>query len=718
MDDVLPMQPSSFEETFATSAQRTNRPPSPSSPFTFDLRISDFSASQGNNMSMSFSMSGTPAYSDTANPFFQSGFDDKKAVSALQPAFMTEQETKEGILDLNESQRKRALQRLSLASSVASSAGSTAPSEAEDDREWESFAGPQRNSCDMYRKDSQMERAYVGLSHAFSQQQLAGPCSFNGGEGEANELSHARSQATLCPDLQAPAAIDPRGQDAGVFPNFNLEDFIADAEHQGEGAVGHHQVSASESAPDSFATFATSHPHFEQRQMPPELLTQLPELGNNLFSVTSAQAQAGEPAHLAALPMTPQSSTSYSDIDRPGSAVSNSSHGSSAADNEHLRFPSQARSLSFSGQATPSLSMQSDASVSLAGSMADRGAPVHASLLRVRKPETPVRSSSTPNIHDTLSCNPAHITPASAAEGPFDGGAPNFAPYLASNAAQNLFGRFDIPDSPTSSAMSSPPHWAPGLHNEDPGEETYRQSHYSAANHLSSSLPVRPTLLRAQTSALSMPPSPTSGIAGQPMRPTRSTAAGQPSPYDSPASHGVAAIRHHVLPPTHPLAHLQNPYSGVITKRSRGRRVPNTPEEMTNVGKSGKVYTCKVPGCGKLFKRSEHLKRHIRSIHTDEKPYQCQVCHKRFSRHDNLNQHMRVHGSGGAGADSAASSADDSPASSPLHTSSRGSSRSQSFAETRGGTITRRNFKAGVFEDGVFDFDDGVEDGDVKLLSL
>lgn len=89
--------------------------------------------------------------------------------------------------------------------------------------------------------------------------------------------------------------------------------------------------------------------------------------------------------------------------------------------------------------------------------------------------------------------------------------------------------------------------------------------------------------------------------------------------------------------------------------------MPSTPEEMTNIGKSGKVYTCKVPGCGKLFKRSEHLKRHIRSIHTNEKPYVCQVCLKQFSRHDNLNQHMRVHGSGmsSAASDSNISSAEE-----------------------------------------------------------
>lgn len=47
--------------------------------------------------------------------------------------------------------------------------------------------------------------------------------------------------------------------------------------------------------------------------------------------------------------------------------------------------------------------------------------------------------------------------------------------------------------------------------------------------------------------------------------------------------------------------------------RSRGRRVSNVP------GCGARMFTCKADGCGKVFKRSEHLKRHIRSIHTLEK---------------------------------------------------------------------------------------------------
>ncbi|KAJ8662983.1 hypothetical protein O0I10_001160 [Lichtheimia ornata] len=75
------------------------------------------------------------------------------------------------------------------------------------------------------------------------------------------------------------------------------------------------------------------------------------------------------------------------------------------------------------------------------------------------------------------------------------------------------------------------------------------------------------------------------------------------------------------------------------TPRSRGRRVSNVPSNGV------RMFTCKADGCGKVFKRSEHLKRHIRSIHTLEKPFECpyQSCSKRFSRSDNLNQHIRIH---------------------------------------------------------------------------
>ncbi|KAG9804283.1 hypothetical protein KCU98_g22936, partial [Aureobasidium melanogenum] len=42
----------------------------------------------------------------------------------------------------------------------------------------------------------------------------------------------------------------------------------------------------------------------------------------------------------------------------------------------------------------------------------------------------------------------------------------------------------------------------------------------------------------------------------------------------------------------------------------------------------------------------EHLKRHYRSLHTHDKPFECTDCGKKFSRSDNLSQHQRTHGAG------------------------------------------------------------------------
>lgn len=55
----------------------------------------------------------------------------------------------------------------------------------------------------------------------------------------------------------------------------------------------------------------------------------------------------------------------------------------------------------------------------------------------------------------------------------------------------------------------------------------------------------------------------------------------------------------------------------------------------------GKPFPC--PDCSKQFKRSEHLKRHIRSVHSNIRPFHCKYCEKQFSRSDNLAQHLKTH---------------------------------------------------------------------------
>jgi hypothetical protein len=57
-----------------------------------------------------------------------------------------------------------------------------------------------------------------------------------------------------------------------------------------------------------------------------------------------------------------------------------------------------------------------------------------------------------------------------------------------------------------------------------------------------------------------------------------------------------------------------------------------------------KTFVCDL--CNRRFRRQEHLKRHYRSLHTQEKPFECHECGKKFSRSDNLSQHARTHGSG------------------------------------------------------------------------
>ena len=52
-----------------------------------------------------------------------------------------------------------------------------------------------------------------------------------------------------------------------------------------------------------------------------------------------------------------------------------------------------------------------------------------------------------------------------------------------------------------------------------------------------------------------------------------------------------------------------------------------------------KPYECDV--CEKRFTQSGNLKRHM-VIHTNERPYECHVCEKRYRQSSGLKYHMRT----------------------------------------------------------------------------
>lgn len=51
-------------------------------------------------------------------------------------------------------------------------------------------------------------------------------------------------------------------------------------------------------------------------------------------------------------------------------------------------------------------------------------------------------------------------------------------------------------------------------------------------------------------------------------------------------------------------------------------------------------FKCEQSNCNKAFSRKEHLLRHCVS-HTGKKQFDCDICHKLFSRKDNLNKHKK-----------------------------------------------------------------------------
>ncbi|KAL4655528.1 transcription factor Sp5-like [Arapaima gigas] len=98
---------------------------------------------------------------------------------------------------------------------------------------------------------------------------------------------------------------------------------------------------------------------------------------------------------------------------------------------------------------------------------------------------------------------------------------------------------------------------------------------------------------------------------------------------------------------------LQGTSKGLLssTRRCRRCKCPNCqasssglPSQATEELGKKRLHICHIPECGKVYKKTSHLKAHLR-WHAGERPFICNwlFCGKSFTRSDELQRHLRTH---------------------------------------------------------------------------
>ncbi|XP_037785588.1 transcription factor Sp5-like [Penaeus monodon] len=106
---------------------------------------------------------------------------------------------------------------------------------------------------------------------------------------------------------------------------------------------------------------------------------------------------------------------------------------------------------------------------------------------------------------------------------------------------------------------------------------------------------------------------------------------------------GAVTQNTNVQQQTNIAAALLTAHSSVSVRRCRRCRCPNCQDTSRDATKK-REHICHVPGCGKVYGKTSHLKAHLLS-HSGERPFVCNwiFCNKAFTRSDELQRHLRTH---------------------------------------------------------------------------